>query len=212
MLANLSHFVIVDITNPRSTPLELQAAVPEFQPPKTTRTFICELPLGAEAVNQYLGASMHVFLLNVPRLEFGALIPKGEYVTVVLLGRDIDRELVAAFLKSPAVRECLPPAWEATTRHKESEGSSYYRHFYLGLIRADGSPKPALQYFNPELGICQWFHFEDHRLDLSVEWLRKLGVRKLRTMLARDDLLNLRFFRSQGMMAGPFIQLEKDLV
>ncbi|MFW6323789.1 MAG: beta-xylosidase, partial [Desulfovibrionales bacterium] len=28
----------------------------------------------------------------------------------------------------------LPPAWEATTRHKESEGSSYYRHFYMGLI------------------------------------------------------------------------------
>ncbi len=35
----------------------------------------------------------------------------------------------------------LPPAWEATTRHKESEGSSYYRHFYMGLIRADGTPK-----------------------------------------------------------------------
>jgi beta-xylosidase len=29
----------------------------------------------------------------------------------------------------------LPPTWEATTRHKESEGSAYYRHFYLGLIR-----------------------------------------------------------------------------
>jgi ribosomal protein S18 acetylase RimI-like enzyme len=41
---------------------------------------------------------------------------------------------------------------------------------------------------------------------------RKAGVRKLRTMLARDDLLNLRFFRSQGMMAGPFIQLEKELI
>lgn len=41
---------------------------------------------------------------------------------------------------------------------------------------------------------------------------RRAGVRKLRTMLARDDVLNLRFFRSQGMMAGPFIQLEKELV
>jgi len=44
-----------------------------------------------------------------------------------------------------------------------------------------------------------------------VDCFRRAGVRKLRTMLARDDLLNLRFFRSQGMMAGPFIQLEKDL-
>jgi beta-xylosidase len=81
----------------------------------------------------------------------------------------------------------LPPAWEATTRHKESEGSAYYRHFYLGLIRADGTPKPALEHFNPEMGICQWFHFEDHRLDFAVEWLKKLGVKKLRTGISWAD-------------------------
>ncbi len=40
---------------------------------------------------------------------------------------------------------------------------------------------------------------------------RKLGVRKLRTMLSRDNQLILSFFRSQGMMAAPFIPLEKDL-
>jgi hypothetical protein len=33
LLADLSHFVIVDITNPRSTPLELQAAVPDYMVP-----------------------------------------------------------------------------------------------------------------------------------------------------------------------------------
>ena len=27
----------------------------------------------------------------------------------------------------------LPRAWPATTRHREAEGSSYYRHFYMGL-------------------------------------------------------------------------------
>jgi beta-xylosidase len=83
----------------------------------------------------------------------------------------------------------LPPAWEATTRHKESEGSAYYRHFYLGLIRADGTPKPALEFFNPEMGICQWFHFEDHRLDDAVVWLKRLGVRHLRTGLSWADSL-----------------------
>jgi beta-xylosidase len=81
----------------------------------------------------------------------------------------------------------LPPAWEATTRHKESEGSSYYRHFYMGLIRADGTPKPALDHFSPELGICQWFHFDDYRLDEAVHWLRRLGVRKLRTGISWAD-------------------------
>ena len=39
----------------------------------------------------------------------------------------------------------LPRAWEATTRHREAEGSSYYRHFYMGLLREDGTPKPAAE-------------------------------------------------------------------
>ena len=41
----------------------------------------------------------------------------------------------------------LPQEWGATTRHKEAEGSSYYRHFYMGLIRADGTPKPSLEHY-----------------------------------------------------------------
>jgi beta-xylosidase len=81
----------------------------------------------------------------------------------------------------------LPPTWEATTRHKESEGSSYYRHFYMGLISADGRPKAAIHDFDPRLGICQWFHFDDHRLELAVEWLKRLGVRKLRTGISWGD-------------------------
>ena len=40
---------------------------------------------------------------------------------------------------------------------------------------------------------------------------RKAGVQHVRTMLAKDAPLVMSFFRSQGMMAGPFIQLEKRL-
>ena len=40
---------------------------------------------------------------------------------------------------------------------------------------------------------------------------RRLGVGKVRTMLARDNQLILSFFRSQGMMAAPYIPLELDL-
>ena len=81
----------------------------------------------------------------------------------------------------------LPPAWGATTRHKESEGSAYYRHFYMGLIRSDGTPKPAIEHFNPGMGICQWFHFQDHRLEFACEWLRRLGIKKLRTGISWAD-------------------------
>jgi beta-xylosidase len=84
----------------------------------------------------------------------------------------------------------LPRAWPATTRHREAEGSSYYRHFYMGLLREDGSPKRALRQFQehtPDLGICQWFHFEDPRLDDAVRWMKRLGVTHLRTGLSWAD-------------------------
>jgi ribosomal protein S18 acetylase RimI-like enzyme len=40
---------------------------------------------------------------------------------------------------------------------------------------------------------------------------RRRGVRKLRTMLSRDNTLILSFFRSQGMTAGSLLPLEMDL-
>ena len=60
----------------------------------------------------------------------------------------------------------------------------------MGLIREDGTPKRALELFaeySSELGICQWFHFEDPRLELGVRWLKELGVKRLRTGLSWAD-------------------------
>ena len=97
----------------------------------------------------------------------------------------------------------LPMAWGATTRHREAEGSSYYRHFHMGLLREDGTPKQALETyapFAPQMGLCQWFHFEDHRLDDAVGWFRKLGVRHVRTGLSWADSFRpdaLRWFDRQ---------------
>ncbi|HEX2253082.1 MAG TPA: glycosyl hydrolase [Thermoanaerobaculia bacterium] len=84
----------------------------------------------------------------------------------------------------------LPRAWPATTRHREAEGSSYYRHFYMGLFDEHGRPKKAAKHFSrytPEIGLVQWFHFEDPRLDDAVSKLQDLGVRHLRTGLSWAD-------------------------
>jgi beta-xylosidase len=57
-------------------------------------------------------------------------------------------------------------------------------------VREDGSLKPSFDAFlrhAPALGLCQWFHFEDHRLDASVALMRRLGVRHLRTGLSWAD-------------------------
>ena len=41
--------------------------------------------------------------------------------------------------------------------------------------------------FPDGLGICQWFHYEDPRLESSVEWLRRLNVKYLRTGISWAD-------------------------
>jgi len=60
----------------------------------------------------------------------------------------------------------------------------------MGLVREDGSPKmacPQFSRYTPAMGICQWFHFEDHRLEPAVHWLRRLGVKYLRTGISWAD-------------------------
>jgi beta-xylosidase len=104
----------------------------------------------------------------------------------------------------------LPAAWPATTRHKEAEGSAYYRHFHLGLLDEYGAPKLAARHFpdyTPDLGICQWFHFEDHRLDDAVRWMKDFGVTYLRTGLSWADWLRPgaeRWFDKQMRALEPF--------
>ncbi len=60
----------------------------------------------------------------------------------------------------------------------------------MGLIRPDGSPKPALARYAEvadRMGLMQWFHFEDPRLNDAVAWMKRLGVTHLRTGLSWAD-------------------------
>jgi beta-xylosidase len=125
-----------------------------------------------------------VWVLEVGASSFGAeeVAQFGLTRTLDLLRGRVDRIHWYSLLD-------LPSAWPAETRHKEAEGSSYYRHFYLGLIRENGVPKLAYDSFprDGSVGFCQWFHFEDPRLDDAVEQMRRLGVKYLRTGLSWAD-------------------------
>ena len=90
--------------------LELFSSIcPSFIPPETTKTYIAEFKLEPEQVDKHFGNSMHVFLLNLPNIKFGALIPKGRFVTLVLLGNDISMEIASSFVNSEPVRKLFPP-------------------------------------------------------------------------------------------------------
>ncbi|MBF0107924.1 MAG: hypothetical protein HQL76_01935 [Magnetococcales bacterium] len=82
-----------------------------YKPPRHTRAYIAELYLGSREVGRLLGKSMHIFLLNIPRLKFLALTPKGPYATLVVLGDEIDKEMLDRIFQAPEVARCLPPGW-----------------------------------------------------------------------------------------------------
>ncbi len=47
--------------------------------------------------------------------------------------------------------------------------------------------------------------------DVICARFKQIGVATVRTMISRRDHLVLSFFRGQGLTAGPFIELEKQL-
>ena len=105
--------------------------------------------------------------------------------TLQLLAPNVDRVYWYALMD-------LPECWEATTRHRDSEGSSYYRHFRMGLFDANGRPKPAVERLRPWIaegvGMCEWVYWQENaRLERMVACLRELGVRKLRTGIGWAD-------------------------
>ncbi|NIP70748.1 MAG: hypothetical protein GTO04_16685, partial [Planctomycetales bacterium] len=79
-----------------------------YQPPRTTKCFVREYYLGEEAVGKNVGTAFHAFLLNVPGLDYAAIVPKGDYATLALLGKDIDSKLLQALTNDPTLKRCFP--------------------------------------------------------------------------------------------------------
>ncbi|MBD3345187.1 MAG: beta-xylosidase [Chitinivibrionales bacterium] len=84
----------------------------------------------------------------------------------------------------------LPRTWEAVAHQPEAQGNEYIRHFYMGLLREDATPKLAFYTFvnnADDMGICQWFHLNDQRMNLAVELLKKMDIQRVRTGLSWAD-------------------------
>jgi CRP-like cAMP-binding protein/flavin-dependent dehydrogenase len=94
--------------NSNAWPLFEKLGLPS-RAPKTQKTFVTELYLGERAISRHFGNAMHLFLLDIPKLDCAAMVPKGDYVTVCLLGNGIEGETIDAFFHSEPVRRCLPP-------------------------------------------------------------------------------------------------------
>lgn len=85
--------------------------------------------------------------------------------------------------------------------------------FIIGEIRAwEFGSEPCGWVFALSVDPNARLHGVGEALFLAMsEKFTQAGMTKMRTMVARDNQLHSLFFRGEGMMAGPYIQLEKEL-
>lgn len=77
-----------------------------YRPPRALDSVVinCEV---AGAILENFGGSIHAFLPANRRIEFGAVTPKCDHLTINIAGRTVDTPLMRAFLNLPEVRDIL---------------------------------------------------------------------------------------------------------
>lgn len=83
-----------------------------YREPRSVRTCNTEFYLGHSFIQERFHNTIYVFALGIKPIKFAAIIPKGDYVTISLIGKkDITKSHLIKFLKHPRVRELLPAGW-----------------------------------------------------------------------------------------------------
>jgi len=79
-----------------------------YRRPSMITAAIAEISMDKATISEYFGNSVNLFLLPVRHIKFAAMIPKGTYVTVCILGKNLKPETVNEFMNHPVVRSVLP--------------------------------------------------------------------------------------------------------
>jgi flavin-dependent dehydrogenase len=79
-----------------------------YRQPDFLNTVITRLYPGKEFM-QSMGLTIHAFLLSHPGMEFGAVTPKGDHISINIAGRKVSSSIMMEFLRSAPVQRFLPP-------------------------------------------------------------------------------------------------------
>ncbi|NOZ71162.1 MAG: hypothetical protein GXP38_04495 [Chloroflexi bacterium] len=88
-----------------------------YRPPQALSSIVTKYHPGLEAIRAF-GAVIHAFLPADRRIEFGAVTPKGNHLTINIAGKNVDVPLMKRFLALPEVREVLPNFTEVGRTHE----------------------------------------------------------------------------------------------
>lgn len=79
-----------------------------YRRPETLTAAIAEISMRRSIISEYFGNSVHLFLLPIKGVKFAAMIPKGTYITVCILGDNIVTDTINNFLDNRVVKSILP--------------------------------------------------------------------------------------------------------
>lgn len=84
-----------------------------YQAPRTRRAYQAELFLGRDVVKRLLDNKVHLWSGLPGGLRYAAMTPKGEYITLSLIGRgDVTLEDLREFTALPRVKKAMPRGWQ----------------------------------------------------------------------------------------------------
>lgn len=79
-----------------------------YRRPDFLNTIITRLYPGPDFLNS-LGPWIHAFLVSRKGMEFGAVTPKHDHLSINIAGRAVASPIMVEFLRSPPVQKLLPP-------------------------------------------------------------------------------------------------------
>ncbi len=80
-----------------------------YRPPRTIRACTIEIPCGQKHIEEKVGNTIYIYTLALPEIEYGIIIPKREFLTVSVIGKNsIKTRNMLEFLKHPSVAKILP--------------------------------------------------------------------------------------------------------
>lgn len=91
--------------DPGSAAMFAQAT--DYRPPQALSSVVTKYHPGPEGMAAF-GSYIHAFLPTNPAIEFGAITPKANHLTINIAGQNADARLMEFFLQQPEVRAVLP--------------------------------------------------------------------------------------------------------
>lgn len=109
--------------------LELLESYTPYRRPKFLRSVITNIYTDTNFIEERLKDNIHVFLMPIKNIEFGAVTPKVDHVTVNVCGEKVGSKDMDEFLSHPNVKGYLPP-YKNLVYYKGSFPISPAKHFY----------------------------------------------------------------------------------